>query len=64
MALHTKVANPLGKPKKEEVVKEAVLYNGIEVREQDWDLHYRNDALYPNLNVNFAKHMDEVISDL
>ena len=44
---------------KEEVVKEAVLDNGIEVGEQEWDLEMRNDALYPNLNVNFAKYMDE-----
>ena len=44
---------------KEEVVKEAVLDNGIEVGEQDWDLIARNDAVYPNLNVNFAKYIDE-----
>ena len=40
-------------------VKEAVLDNGIEVGEQEFDLHYRTDALYPNLNVNFAKYIDE-----
>jgi hypothetical protein len=44
---------------KEEVVKEAVLDNGLEVGEQDWDDKYRPDAAYPNLNVNFAKYMDE-----
>jgi hypothetical protein len=44
---------------KEEVVKEAVLDNGIEVGEQEFDLKYRPDALYPNLNVNFAKYIDE-----
>ena len=44
---------------KEEVVKEAVLDNGLEVGEQDWDGHYRHDHAYPNLNVNFAKYMDE-----
>ena len=43
----------------EEVVKEAVLDNGLEVGEQDWDGHYRHDHAYPNLNVNFAKYMDE-----
>jgi hypothetical protein len=43
----------------EQVVKEAVLDNGIEVGEQDWDLIARNDAVYPNLNVNFAKYIDE-----
>ena len=40
-------------------VKEAVLDNGIEVGEQVWDLIARNDAVYPNLNVNFAKYIDE-----
>ena len=44
---------------KKEEVKEAVLDNGIEVGEQDWDLIARNDAVYPNLNVNFAKYIDE-----
>ena len=44
---------------KEEVVKEAVLDNGLEVGEQEWDSKYRPDAAYPNLNVNFAKYMDE-----
>ena len=44
---------------KEEVVKEAVLDNGLEVGEQDWDGHYRHSHAYPNLNVNFAKYMDE-----
>ena len=44
---------------KEEVVKEAVLDNGLEVGEQEFDLHYRTNALYPNLDVNFAKYMDE-----
>jgi len=44
---------------KEEVVKEAVLDNGLEVGEQEFDLKYRVDSLYPNLDVNFAKYMDE-----
>ena len=44
---------------KEGQIKEAVLDNGIEVGEQDWDLIARNDAVYPNLNVNFAKYIDE-----
>ena len=43
----------------ESVVKEAVLDNGLEVGEQDWDGHYRHSHAYPNLNVNFAKYMDE-----
>ena len=45
--------------KEQKEVKEAVLDNGIEVGEQDWDLIARNDAVYPNLNVNFAKYIDE-----
>ena len=44
---------------KEEVVKEAVLDNGLEVGEQEFDLEMRVDKLYPNLDVNFAKYMDE-----
>ena len=44
---------------KEGEIKEAVLDNGLEVGEQDWDGHYRHDHAYPNLNVNFAKYMDE-----
>jgi hypothetical protein len=42
-----------------EEVKEAVLDNGLEVGEQDWDGHYRHSHAYPNLNVNFAKYIDE-----
>ena len=45
--------------KEQKEVKEAVLDNGIEVGEQDWDLIARNDTVYPNLNVNFAKYIDE-----
>ena len=42
-----------------EDVKESVLDNGLEVGEQEWDLEMRKENLYPNLNVNFAKYMDE-----
>jgi len=44
---------------KEEVVKEAVLDNGLEVGEQEFDIEMRKENLYPNLDVNFAKYMDE-----
>ena len=44
---------------KEEVVKEAVTALGVEYGEQEFDAKYRPDALYPNLNVNFAKYIDE-----
>ena len=44
---------------KKEEVKEAVLDNGLEVGEQEWDLEMRKENLYPNLDVNFAKYMDE-----
>ena len=48
----------LGKTKKEEVI-EAVLDNGLEVGEQEFDIEMRKENLYPNLDVNFAKYMDE-----
>ena len=44
---------------KEGQIKEAVLDNGLEVGEQEWDLEMRKENLYPNLDVNFAKYMDE-----
>ena len=44
---------------KEGQIKEAVLDNGLEVGEQEFDLEMRVDKLYPNLDVNFAKYMDE-----
>ena len=44
---------------KEEVVEEGVTARGVEYAEQDWDAKYRPSAAYPNLNVNFAKYMDE-----
>ena len=40
-------------------VKEAVTSQGVEYGEQEFDAKYRPDALYPNLNVNFAKYIDE-----
>ena len=42
-----------------EDVKESVLDNGLEVGEQEWDIEMRKENLYPNLDVNFAKYMDE-----
>jgi hypothetical protein len=45
--------------KEEVVVKEAVTALGVEYEEQEFDAKYRPDVLYPNLNVNFAKYMDE-----
>jgi len=42
-----------------EEVKEAVLDNGLEVGEQEFDIEMRKENLYPNLDVNFAKYMDE-----
>ena len=44
---------------KEEEVKEGVTARGIEYGEQDWDLIARNNTVYPNLNVNFSKYIDE-----
>ncbi len=52
-----KESNP--KPQTEETsIKEGVTEQGVEYGEQDWDLESRPDALYPNLNVNFAEFME------
>ena len=52
-----KESNP--KPQTEETsIKEGVTEQGVEYGEQDWDLEMRPDALYPNLNVNFAEFME------
>ena len=52
-----KESNP--KPQIEETsIKEGVTEQGVEYGEQDWDLESRPDALYPNLNVNFAEFME------
>ena len=52
-----KESNP--KPQIEETsIKEGVTEQGVEYGEQDWDLEMRPDALYPNLNVNFAEFME------
>ena len=42
-----------------EEVKEGVTALGVEYGEQEFDAKYRNDVAYPNLNVNFAKYIDE-----
>jgi predicted Zn-ribbon and HTH transcriptional regulator len=44
---------------KKEEVKEAITDMGAEVGEQDWDGPHRPENAYPNLNVNFAKFMEE-----
>jgi len=40
-------------------VNEAVTALGVEYEESDFDGPHRLDAAYPNLNVNFAKYMEE-----
>ena len=44
--------------KEDAPIKEGVTEQGVEYGEQDWDLEMRPDALYPNLNVNFAEFME------
>ena len=49
-----------GKPVKEEnEVNEGITQQGVEYTEQEWDTQHRPDNMYPNLDVNFAKFMEE-----
>mgnify|MGYP003320274973 CR=1 FL=1 len=49
-----------GKPVKEEnEVNEGITQQGVEYTEQEWDIQHRPDNMYPNLDVNFAKFMEE-----
>ena len=49
-----------GKPVKEEnEVNEGITQQGVEYTEQEWDTPHRPDNVYPNLDVNFAKFMEE-----
>ena len=49
-----------GKPVKEEKeVNEATTEMGVEYAEQEWDTPHRLENAYPNLNVSFAKFMEE-----
>ena len=45
--------------KEENEVNEATTDMGAEYNEQEWDLGARLDNAYPNLNVSFAKFMEE-----
>ena len=48
----------VGEETEEASIKEGVTEQGVEYGEQVWDLEMRPDALYPNLNVNFAEFME------
>ena len=45
--------------KEENEVKEAVTQQGVEYGEQEFDVNARLDNAYPNLDVSFAKYMEE-----
>ena len=45
--------------KEENEVNEATTEMGAEYNEQEWDLGARLDNAYPNLDVSFAKYMEE-----
>ena len=57
--LISKLREKKSQVKEETKIEEAVLDNGVEYEESSFDDVHRLSQAYPNLDVNFAKYMDE-----